>query len=496
MNLLTLLREVIHAVPHTSGSISPLTSSFRAGFLTPQVRAHWQAAGLSWYTPQTVEAIARQAAGGDLVGQWELFDLMEATWPQLNKNLNELKEAVVTLDWNLQPWAAKGREPSAESQQRAALVEEALWGMRPAAEGDENGFEETIYDLLDARGKGLSVLEVDWESREQKADRIRMGGAGPSPVRPGAAPGSSLIVPRSTRWVHPSSYGYDSDGRLKLRLDRETAAWSNRAGTGRWRGSSELTPFPADKFIIGVCKSRTGSPLGSALLRTLGFWWAATNLAAGWFLDFAQVFGHPVRWATFDPSASAADKATLAEMLADMKSSAWGMFPSGTQLELKEAVQSAGENPHKVLLEFANKQCDLLILRQTLSSDVGPAGSGSRALGEVHERVLGSVKLALANWAARILNQQLLPAICRQNFGDDSECPFLVPALKETRDRKATAEGLLAARQAGLSLPRAWAHEQLDVPQPGPGDDVIEPAGGRPGSNSEAAKTPRGIVQP
>jgi phage gp29-like protein len=420
-----------------------------SGFLTPQAQAGWLAAGLKWYTPQMVEAIARQAAGGDLVSQWDLFNLMEATWPELNKNLNELKEAAIALNWNLQPWSAKGQKPSARSQARAALVEEALWGMRPAAVTDENGFEETLYDLLDARGKGMSVLEIDWEMRG----------------------GGSAIMPRCTRWVHPQYYGFGEDGRLRLRVGGRGARPEGR-GTG---GASQLTDFPADKFLVGLCKSRTGAPMGSGLLRTLGFWWAATNFASGWFLDFAQVFGHPVRWATYDPSLSAADLAALEGMLATMGNSAWGLFPSGTRFELKEAARSAGDNPHKVLLEFANKQCDLLILRQTLSSDVGEEGRGSRALGEVHERVLSGVKLGVANWAARILNQQLLPAICRQNFGDDAECPYLVPALKEERDRQATAEGLLAARQAGVAIPRAWAHEQLDIPQPAAGDDVIAP---------------------
>jgi phage gp29-like protein len=70
---------------------------------------------------------------GNLLSQWEMFDLMEATWPRLAKNLNELKDDVKTSDWSLQPWAQKKKKPSPEAQRRSDLVEHCLWNMTPAS---------------------------------------------------------------------------------------------------------------------------------------------------------------------------------------------------------------------------------------------------------------------------------------------------------------------------------------------------------------------------
>ena len=57
-------------------------------------------------------------------------------------------------------------------------------------------------------------------------------------------------------------------------------------------------------------------------------------------------------------------------------------------MEFKEAGKSGQDNPQSYFITLADKLCDITILGQTLTSDVGD--SGSRALGEVHEDVLRS----------------------------------------------------------------------------------------------------------
>lgn len=381
-------------------------------WLMPDAQARWLGAGVAYYTPQMVETVLRNAMAGDLVSQWEMFDLMETTWPRLSKNLNQLKDAVVAQEFEVQPWAPRGEEPSEEAVARAKVVEEALWGMHPRVERDENDFEDSIRDLLDARGKGVSVLEVDWEAKQ-------------------SARGGGLMGPRCTRWVHPSNYGYPTSGSgLMLRVG------------GQWR------EWPNHKFVIGVCKNKTGHPLGSAMLHVLAWWWAAINFTSEWFLNLAQVFGQPVRWATYDPNMTATDQAKLRLMMQNMGSAAWGMFPEGTTLEMKEALKSATDNPQKVLLDTADLVCDLMVLRQTLASDVKD-GAGSRALGEVHERTLGGVELACAKWGCKAL-QPLVRSIVMLNFGDDRECPFLRPPGEAEETPAALGEVLAKVALAGL----------------------------------------------
>lgn len=419
--------------------------------IRPEARERWLHPSVSFYTPQMVESVIRFAMAGNIESQWEMFDLMEATWPRLSKNLNELKDAVVSLEWGIQPWAPKGGKPSPEAQRRAELVEELIWGMVPRPDADENEFEDTVRDLMDARGKGLSVLEIAWHGRE-------------------LASGGSAHAPRATRWVQPKHYGYgDAEGEERLMLRLPSARRELRGFTGP--SQDDLLPFPDHKFLIGVCKAKTGHPLGSSMLRLLGFWWAAANFTADWFLNFAQIFGQPLRWATYDQNISPADRITLENMLANMGSAAWGMFPAGTTIELKEAAKGATDNPQLALLNFADKVCDLVVLRQTLTSDV--QDSGSRALGEVHEKVLGGVKLGCASWCARMLNAQLVHSICVLNFGNARECPYFQPALETEEDPKANADRDNVLLNAGVAMPREWFYHRHKIPIPAPNDEVI-----------------------
>ncbi|MEI2422245.1 DUF935 family protein, partial [Arthrospira platensis SPKY2] len=112
-----------------------------------------------------------------------------------------------------------------------------------------------------------------------------------------------------------------------------------------------------------------------------------------------------------------------------------GAFPVGTTLELKEPSGRAADNPQSYLLELADRAADILILGQTLTTDVG--SSGSRALGETHESIRLDVLRSAAEWVSQVINYQLIPAILRANFGDDANAPWAGPGIEEPKDSKA-----------------------------------------------------------
>lgn len=464
------LRPLVHPVsgvervwldPAPIRAAAPAVQAQRQGMgfiLRPQVRDRWTSATARAYTPERVEQVVRSAVSGNLVAQWELFDLMEGTDPRLAKNLNQVKDAVISVDWSVQAWAAKGAKATPEANRRADLVEELIWNMEPDPDADENGFEDTIRDLLDARGKGISVLEIDWAMA-----KTALG---------------SAIRPRATRWVHPRNYGYPAMDSApdRLMLDaRELAA----AGVVLPVGQGSHVRFPANKFLLGIWKVKTGHPVGSAMLRLLGFYWAAKNFTWEWFLNFGQLFGVPLRWATYDPNISPADRLELLDFLEGMGSAAYGAFPAGTTIDLKDPARSGTDNPQTALLDRVDQIYDLLILGQTLTSQVG--SSGSLALGKVHESVLDSVKIGCADWVARVLNQQLVRAICRLNFGNTDQCPALLPALAGEEDPIKLAErDAILMGKCGMRMPVDYMHDRHKVPMPDEGTPVLEAPSPKP----------------
>ena len=437
------------------------------GWVVPQAQVRWLGPGVAWYSPQRVEQLFRQALAGDLRSQWEMFDLMESTWPCLSKCLNQIKDAVVSQGLRVVPFTLKGSKSTSQAEQRAAFIESALHGMVANPARDENDLEDTIRDLLDARGKGISIVEIDWQLQRGRAISPSAPSQFPGRASSPSAPSQfevpiSSILPRCTRWVHPAWYGYPygpGSGQLQLRgptpsttqpATRNTSPFpgDTSLGYGYNAGSgSQWMDFPDHKFIIGLCKNKTGHPLGSAMLHVLGFWWAASNFTAEWFLNFCQVFGQPFRWATYDPNMTPDDQAKLQAMLTTMGASAWGMFPSGTSFELKDVAAKAGDNIQLALMDLADKHCTQLVLRQSLTSDAGT--SGSRALGEVHERVLGGVEEALGKWICKTLSP-LVRSLLILNYGDDQDCPGLVNGMDEEASPEELGKLLVDVKNAGL----------------------------------------------
>lgn len=439
--------------------------------ITPSARDRWQSASIRQYTPESIENTLRGAlVGGDLVAVWELFNLMEETWPELLTALIELKDDVAAADLIVQPWALKGEEPSAEAQRRAKLFEQTLWTMRPRPQADENDLRGTIKDLLDAWGKGISVVEIDWG------------------VRTGASP--ALIAPVDTRWIHPRYYGYPADS-AELKLNASEIAQGRHLATINSQPSTRLSgqwiEFAPDKFLIGIAKAKSGHPIGGALLRAIAWWWAASNFSAEWLLNFAQIFGLPIRWATYDPARPGLLQ-DICDMLENMGSAAWGAFPAGTTIELKEAGKGGEKSlPQASILDRANRQARLLILGETLTEE----GGGSRARDEVKERILGGRKRAALDWVCAVMSYQLAPAFCRLNFGDDAECPCVMPAQgeeKETPKEKAERDEILS--RIGFKFEAESAYQRHNLPRPAEGADVIETPAPAPAPNGNGDYQP------
>jgi phage gp29-like protein len=427
--------------------------------IQPTAYGNWVYAISSGYTPQYIESILRLGQFGDTFQVWQLFHLMEDTWPRLCKNLLELKRAVAASDWQVQPYAEEGAEPTPEAVKRAAVVKAALFGMRPDPGADAAGFQQMIIDLLDAWAKSVSVMELDWE------------------VRANAAAGSYLGL-KQARWIHPMNYGFDFEaGAYALRRggpDMSSAVSPDR--------SDAFTPFPPDKFAVSICKARSGLPTGAALLRPLAFWWAASNFSAGWLLNFAQIFGQPIRWGTYDAS-NPSLLPLLQAALANMGSTAWAALPAGTQLELKETVSGAADNPQFAVHELADRLCDLLVLGQTLTSEQGSKGGGSKALGMVHKDVRDEIIQAAAEHAETVVNDQIIPSILRVNFGDEEQAPRLERVTWDESEAMVRAQRDQVLLTSGIPLPKSWLYRRHGVPEPqGDGPTISGPAAGpRPG---------------
>jgi phage gp29-like protein len=428
----------------------------------PRATYQWLAPGLAAYTPRFIEMILNGAMSGDHTSQYELFRLMLDTWPVLRSCQEELIYGVIRRNIVFDPYTEEDKKPMASAIEREQLVTAVIENMQPDVTRDDNGKNGTIKDIMDAWFKGISVLEIIWHT----ADLPTQG---------------TVWGVQSTAWVHPSNYGFNEQGQIGLTLPGTPTGYGTTTVPPSPR-NQKLIAFPPDRFLICTHKGVSGTSIGGAMLRPLAWWWCATNFSSDWLLNLAQIFGLPFRWATYAASSPDQTVSAICDMLANMGSAGWAAFPEGTTLELKEASNAVGATPQGELLDRADAYARIMILGQTLTGQTIASGRGGQAFGTVEAQLKQDRLDAACGFVAEVINQQLIPAILRQNYGDASEpprCRF----LQETEGTFQEAERDQILCNIGTTIPISHIRQKYNIPEPIGGEDIthaIAKGGGAP----------------
>lgn len=390
-------------------------------------------------TPEQVRSILRNVRTGRLEDQDRLFRLMLDTWPRLRKALNEVAGAVSRLHLEVRPAIREDmEEPTPQAYRIYEITERALESYAPRPGYWELDLEGAVRAIIDAYAKGISVLEIVWQSRN---GIISPRAYAPVPAKYLAFPSASDEVDRLM--IAPNGVNY-----------------------------STLEDFPPDRFLIGIWSQGGTHPIHSANLRALTKYWLASVYGLGWLMQYAQLFGIPWRHVETDGTEAALDAAE--QMLENLGASGWAATGPGVKLNVLDGVSGGADAlPQSHMMDVADRACDILMLGQTLTTD--NTGSGSRALGQVHETIRGDVLQSVASWVAQIITNQLIPAIVRHNFGNvpSEDMPYCELEIPVAKDAKMEAERIKILQEAGVPIPAAWAYETLGIPEPVEGEPLL-----------------------
>jgi hypothetical protein len=169
----------------------------------------------------------------------------------------------------------------------------------------------------------------------------------------------------------------------------------------------------------------------------------------------------------------------------------YAMIPEGSDVQLLEAAKGGTDNPQNHLINVADRVCDILILGQTLTTDVGD--SGSRALGDVHATVRLDNLQDACNWAAQNVNDQIIRRTIALNYGNTDEVPYLETKFESAEDpvQMATRDQILISM--GMELPQDQIYERHKIRIPEIGEAVIKQSVPEPsffGKDTIQAKEP------
>jgi len=134
------------------------------------------------------------------------------------------------------------------------------------------------------------------------------------------------------------------------------------------------------------------------------------NMMAFWD-GFGEIFGMPIRIGK-TISRDPAEISKVEKMLSEMGAAAWGLFPEGTEIEIKETTRGDAFNVYDKRVETANAEMSKCILNQTMTIDNG----GSLAQSEVHLKIFENIVEADADFLRDIINNKLFPLMEMHGF--------------------------------------------------------------------------------
>lgn len=366
-------------------------------------------------------------------------------------------KAVLSKTWRV--------NPTGSGEKVAEFIEDTLWGIK--------SFERALRSMLDAVAKGVSIQELVY-----------------------ALDGSRLVI-ESIKARPQEAFAFNEPGQpptgpLRLSLSARRAAGS---GSDRASGSAAdaMSILPVNKFVVTTFEMQEENRWGDALGRHC-FWltWFKRQDIKFWLKFIEKGTGTVV--ANYPSGADEGMRQqALQAALAINRTTAVAKSDQFLVelLEKARAGSGAGEVFSSLVENLCNTEMSLVIRGQTLTSRGSDQGSGSRAAGEVHERVSHLVLESDARMLTEAVQQQIVDPLTVLNFGPDTEPPEFVIEAEEGEDLdKFTARMATATKM--IAVPQKYIRETLQIPKPEAGEEVVEVAapemGDQPGSKDGQGK--------
>lgn len=371
-------------------------------------------------SPQRLAQLLASAESGSPAGYLDLAEEMEEKYPHYLSVLNTRKRAVMGLEISVE-----ARSNSRADRRMAELLRQAI----PA-------IEAALFDMMDATGKGFSVLEIIWDT------------------------GGGIWLPRELAWRDPRWFQFDrTDGRTLLLRDD-----FNPLG-------ASLPPY---KFVRHLASAKSGLPIRGGLARAAAWSFLFQNYAIKDWVVFAEVFGQPIRLGKYEDSSTSPEQIQiLLDALRAIGSDAAAAIPKSMEIELVASSARASADIYERLAQYMDAQISKLVLGQTLTTETGQSGGGSFALGKVHNEVRYDILHSDCRQLTATLNRDLVRPLIDLNFGPQALYPEMVIRFDEPEDLAALTLNLEKLVPLKFPVPVKWALDKFGVPEARDGEALL-----------------------
>ena len=418
-------------------------------------------------TPQTISGILRQADLGYMDRWADLLDEVRMSDPHLHGDLFKREHAVSGSAFEIRP-----NGTSRNAKKAAEYGDEIVRSIEVPAGTMAVSFRGACTHLLGGNYHGRAACEVVW-SREGR-----------------------WLRPSRIDWIHPRRLAWAA-------LNWKLCLWDATSGDtpfSTFPGIPTDDPlwFPRGKLLLHTPRMYGAYPTREGLGRCLVWYAAFKRWGMRDWLAFAEWAGRGLRIGKYASGSVPAkngqtqgravpeDVQALEDALVAMSSTVPAIIADSTDIDIRQLGTS--NDVHEKLVLACNNEISKAILGGTLTSD--PGEKGARALGIVHDDVRLMIATADAEALADTIRRDLLGPAVEERFGRGTPVPFVVFSTEPRESMDALVGRLDKMAGRGLTIPQAWVRDQLGIPDPKKGEDVIGAAKANPATPGAAADAP------
>ncbi len=405
---------------------NPVSSaSLRKEFAAPTlggIHSVWSETIVSGLTPMAMAEVLRAAGNGYpdrffvLAGEMEERDLHYAAV------LGTRKRAITGIKPIVVP-ASQDAEDEKIAEAVCDLIEQPEF------------IDDYMTDLLDALGKGYSIVETVWDRSGKE------------------------WFPARYEWRDQRHFVIDQrDGRT-LRFKE----------AGRIEGI-DLPPY---QFSIHRPKLKSGLPIKAGLARLAAWAFLYKSYTLKDWMAFLEIYGMPLRVGRYGTGASLDDRRVMSQALRDISSDAAAMIPKEMDIEFIEAKGGTGNAVFSAKAEYLDRQVSKGVLGQTMTTDDG----SSLGQAAVHENVRHDIARADARQTEITANRDLIRPFVDLNFGPRDRYPRMVIPIVEAEDVTSLVDAIDKLVPLGLKISMSEVRERIGFDEPEDGDELLMPAG-------------------
>lgn len=390
----------------------------------------------SGLTPGRLAALLRASEEGDPEAYLALAEDIEEKDLHYLGVMGTRKRAVSQLEITVE--AAEDRQPQIG---HADFVREFL---------RRDSLEDEIFDMLDAVGKGISLVEIIWETSERS------------------------WMPSRLEWRDPRWFAFDP-------VDMRTV---------RLRGDDGLpVPLPPYKFVETIIQAKSGLPIRGGLARAVSWAWLFKNFGVKDWVSFLETYGQPLRLGKYPTGSTPEDRRILLRAVSQLGHDAAGIIPDSMTVDFVEAASKGDGGLFRGLADFLDQQVSKAVLGQVGTTD---AIAGGYAVGKVHDQVRVDIQQSDAKRLAVAINRDLVRPMIDLNFGPQKAYPRVLIGLPDQTDMVAMMPLIERYVQMGGRVASSVVRDKLGLPDPGKSEDLLMPAARAAGQDE--GDTPTGAA--